>query len=83
MGRILSVSHHFLSHAQYARYHAKCTDGLVFLTPSSAHPLQDIESDLVSGTKDTVSFVMQRLLHTLTYDRKISYVDAIFFRLPP
>lgn len=34
--------------------------------------VNDVESDLVSGTRNVIPRVMQRLLYTLTYDRKIS-----------
>ncbi|KAJ3572556.1 hypothetical protein NP233_g2998 [Leucocoprinus birnbaumii] len=34
--------------------------------------VNDVEADLVSGTKRAIPRVMQRLLYTLTYDRKIS-----------
>ena len=41
--------------------------------PYSSHS-QDIERDLIYATSDVLPRIMHRLLYTLSYDRKVSYV---------
>jgi hypothetical protein len=42
--------------------------------PSYSFISQDIESDLIHATSDVLPRIMHRLLYTLSYDRKVSYV---------
>jgi hypothetical protein len=56
------------------------TVSLRFPTRPSSNLLftsQDIENDLIHGSNEVISRVMQRLLYTLSYDRKITCVLAI------
>lgn len=54
---------------------------VVFLTPfSDTFWRQDIESDLIHGTDVFLPRIMQRLLFTLSYDRKISCAPSLIAR---
>lgn len=44
--------------------------------------IQNIENDLVHGSSIVLPRVMQRLLYTLTYDRKVTYVPTLFALFP-
>lgn len=50
-----------------------CNRSNIYLVLSDL-AIQDIEQDLISNTRQVLPRIMQRLLYSLSYDRKVSYV---------
>jgi hypothetical protein len=74
MGGFQPVLLYFLSSVCHERCHFECQFRLKMFM-ALIHPIsQDIESDLIHATSDVLPRIMHRLLYTLSYDRKVSYV---------
>lgn len=77
MGSVLPILLHFLPAIRHGRryhscaFHQPCTHCIASHLMST---IQDIEKDLLYQTTGVISRIMQKLLYSLSYDRKVSYV---------
>jgi hypothetical protein len=75
MGSFQSVLLYFLSAVCHERCHFECKFQTRDIHGPHIHLIsQDIERDLVHATSYVLPRIMHRLLYTLSYDRKVSYV---------
>ncbi len=77
MGGILPILLHFLPTICHGRRFHSCAFHQPCIHSTLNHliySIQDIEKDLLYQATGVISRIMQKLLYSLSYDRKVSYV---------